>query len=91
MITGQKSLHIPEQTKYIMFLQILMQLHPRLSDCLDLLNAGKTKSGVYSIQPGETSVTVQCDMETDNGGWTVNMYLFIKTSAKKQPGFLNKT
>jgi len=41
-------------------------------DCSDLLKAGHTQSGVYSVNPdGKGSFTVYCDMHADGGGWTV--------------------
>ncbi|RXG68461.1 Angiopoietin-4 [Armadillidium vulgare] len=43
-------------------------------DCWELQNKrGKTKSGVYKIQPTLTikPFFVYCDMETEGGGWTV--------------------
>ncbi|KAI0216952.1 Ryncolin-1, partial [Lamellibrachia satsuma] len=41
------------------------------SDCVDLLNAGHTHSGVYDIYlvTARKFVKVYCDMTTDGGGW----------------------
>ena len=41
-------------------------------DCSDLLKSGHTESGLYSVNPdGRGHFTVDCDMRTDGGGWTV--------------------
>ncbi|XP_033751090.1 ryncolin-2-like [Pecten maximus] len=41
-------------------------------DCHDLLDAGNTNNGVYTIYLNKRyGVRVWCDMETDGGGWTV--------------------
>ncbi|XP_035659562.1 uncharacterized protein LOC118404530 [Branchiostoma floridae] len=42
-------------------------------DCADVYKFGQRQNGVYSIQPeGSPEVTqVFCDMETEDGGWTV--------------------
>lgn len=43
-------------------------------DCTELKTAKKT-SGVYKIFPAKTEgVKVYCDMDTDNGGWTVSPF-----------------
>ncbi|XP_060073894.1 microfibril-associated glycoprotein 4-like [Ylistrum balloti] len=45
---------------------------PLIRDCHELLMNGITRSGVYSIKmPLGRILNVWCDMETDNGGWTV--------------------
>ncbi|KAL3847223.1 hypothetical protein ACJMK2_018145 [Sinanodonta woodiana] len=42
-------------------------------NCQEILCAGHTSTGIYSIYPDQNSsgVSVRCDMETDGGGWTV--------------------
>ena len=42
------------------------------ADCLDVKRAGNDRSGVYDITVGQNTVPVYCDMETDEGGWTVS-------------------
>ncbi|KAI8506000.1 hypothetical protein Bbelb_163530 [Branchiostoma belcheri] len=43
------------------------------TDCADVYQFGQRQNGVYSIQPeGSDEVSqVYCDMETEDGGWTV--------------------
>ena len=36
-------------------------------DCKDALNTGQTESGVYTIYPAGTPISVSCDMETEGG------------------------
>ncbi|XP_071520647.1 fibrinogen C domain-containing protein 1-A-like [Panulirus ornatus] len=41
-------------------------------DCLDVLTAGRTQDGVYTIYPsGVVGVEVWCDQTSAGGGWTV--------------------
>ena len=41
-------------------------------DCWELLKAGHTRTGVYTVDPdGRGKFNVSCDMRTDGGGWTV--------------------
>lgn len=41
-------------------------------NCADLYKAGKTSSGIYSIDPdGQGAFDVFCDQTTNGGGWTV--------------------
>jgi len=51
----------------------------KVRDCQDAQkNWPWGKSGVYTIYPkgGNQPVKVYCDMDTDKGGWTVNIYIY---------------
>ena len=39
--------------------------------CYDILQEGKTKTGVYSTTVGREDKRVFCDMQSSGGGWTV--------------------
>ena len=41
-------------------------------DCQDILNSGNTTSGVYTIQNGEESMEVYCDMKIPGEGYIVS-------------------
>uniref|UniRef100_A0A4Q8K3K0 U104-Liphistoxin-Lth1a_1 n=1 Tax=Liphistius thaleban TaxID=1905330 RepID=A0A4Q8K3K0_9ARAC len=48
---------------------------PKPMDCSEILSCGKNETGIYEIWPRNRimtgSVNAFCDMETDEGGWTV--------------------
>jgi hypothetical protein len=46
---------------------------PTYASCLDILDANPSaESGEYTIKPeGQEEMLVQCDMESDGGGWTL--------------------
>lgn len=47
------------------------------SDCADILEkhpSTKMKNGVYNIMDSNKTKGVYCDMTTDQGGWTANMF-----------------
>ena len=53
--------------------QLIGLLQSTPADCTDLTTRGPYTSGPYTIQPSDDSgnLRVHCDMDTDNGGWTV--------------------
>lgn len=49
------------------------------TDCLDLYNAGMITNGIYTIQPAgwpTPGFEVYCEMESNDGGWTVRLVVF---------------
>lgn len=72
------------------------------TDCFDIFQMGHNKSGVFEIRPINRitegkSVYVYCDMDTQGGGWTVNIILFFlklvsfKTNINKISPILKST
>eukprot|EP00058_Branchiostoma_floridae_P018821 XP_002604310.1 hypothetical protein BRAFLDRAFT_88600 [Branchiostoma floridae] len=60
--------------EYATYLQQLQDKVTGLRTCKELLNNGHNTSGVYMIYPeggGISPIHVYCDMDTDEGGWTV--------------------
>lgn len=48
-------------------------------DCADILQMGYNKSGIYEIRPNNRltegrPLRVYCDMDTNEGGWTVSFF-----------------
>ena len=68
------STHVTRRSKDIMCISVtsfeFCQSQFCARDCLDLLQLGFSKSGVYQVYPGgvNTGYDVYCDMETDGGG-----------------------
>lgn len=44
-------------------------------DCDDLYASGYREGGVYTLKPadGNQSLVAYCDMDPDEGGWTVSL------------------
>lgn len=54
------------------FLNIHLRLLYAFSDCSELAQNGVKRSGVYPVKlPNDRILNLYCDMQTDNGGWTV--------------------
>lgn len=54
---------------------------PKAMDCTDVLQMGHKRSGIYEIWPVSRvtdgkPLRVYCDMDTNGGGWTVNIFEF---------------
>ena len=68
------------------------------TDCHELLQAGRTQSGVYTINPdGKNEFEVFCDQKTNGGGWVVfqkrfhGLVDFFRDWASYRVGFGNLT
>lgn len=49
----------------------LREKYDQPKNCTDILLSGRSKgNGTYTIYPSGTAVSVECDMETNGGGWT---------------------
>ena len=54
-------------------------------DCSQVLARGVTMSGMYTVKPLDSSrpLQVDCDMDTDGGGWTVRHVMTFITNFSK--------
>ena len=48
----------------------------KIRDCADLVDVSDKESGIYQIHPyrSQEGLFVQCDLDTDDGGWTVRSF-----------------
>lgn len=68
-------------------------------DCLQIMRNGNKKSGIFTVYVNNDRskpVEAYCDMETDGGGWLVNIYLSVwpsiyLTNEEKCDAVVNET
>lgn len=64
-------------------------LYPFPMDCLQVMKNGNRKSDIYTIyinNDGSRPVEVYCDMDTDGGGWLVQIMDRLNGSTYFEPG-----